>query len=173
VEAWYQPLRSRDKASGSANYYVYESGATVLTYLCLGRDNERSESDILTFGRHWRHPWSSCINCEKYQHLECRGGSFSTCRISELVPDPNTRASLTHRSFVSDVLPPILCYFAIALLSLLPDTFPLRVGLLPMALYSAFRAVTTIDVALSTEHSGLNYLNQAFSVSPFLLASFC
>jgi hypothetical protein len=93
--------------------------------------------------------------------------SFSTRRISELVPDPNTRAPLTHRSFVSDVLPPILCYFAIALLSLLPDTFPLRVGLLPMALYSAFRAVTTIDVALSTEHSGLNYLNQAFSVSPF------
>ncbi|KAH7926245.1 hypothetical protein BV22DRAFT_1009446 [Leucogyrophana mollusca] len=76
-----------------------------------------------------------------------------------------TRSPLTAHSFVSDILPPIACYFATAVLVLIPRTRWIRLALWPITLLLAFRA------ALSTDFS-MNDPRQAFW-NIDLLAMFC
>jgi hypothetical protein len=91
--------------------------------------------------------------------------SYNNIRIADLVPSPQSRIHLSQYSFVADFLPSLICYFTTAALVLLPDTFPLRFGLLPITLWSTFRAATVIDIALAYDQPSLNYLNFGLCVS--------
>ncbi|KAF9565191.1 hypothetical protein CPC08DRAFT_759663 [Agrocybe pediades] len=63
------------------------------------------------------------------------------------IPDPSTRLPLTANTFTYNILPPILLYYATAILVLLPRTLAIRIALWPLTLYAAFRASTTVDLA--------------------------
>ncbi|KAF8962734.1 hypothetical protein BDZ97DRAFT_1905135 [Flammula alnicola] len=72
-----------------------------------------------------------------------------------------TRKPLSWNTFSREVLPPLLCYYATAVLVLAPHTFPIRLALLPISLWGAFRVSTHIDlVAGYADHDRLIYLNQ-------------
>ena len=51
-----------------------------------------------------------------------------------------------------------------ALLVLLPRTLSLRIALLPLSLYLAFRCVTQLDLSLGHDSDRLAYLKQSLAV---------
>jgi hypothetical protein len=57
---------------------------------------------------------------------------------------------------------PFLCYYITALLVILPRTFLIRLAILPITLFYAFRTSTQLDLAAG--NGGLAYLNQALLV---------
>lgn len=73
-----------------------------------------------------------------------------------------------------EFLPPILCYYVTAFLVITPNTLPIRLPLLPITLYGAFRCATQLDLAKGhTEEDRLVYLNQGLLVRrPFTLIGF-
>jgi len=89
--------------------------------------------------------------------------------LNQLVPPPETRGPLTLQSFVEHILLTFCGYYATALLVVLPDTFPIRLALLPLTLWSAFRAATSIDMSL---HLGPDYayLNYGLVLAMIILA---
>ncbi|KDR76355.1 hypothetical protein GALMADRAFT_247761 [Galerina marginata CBS 339.88] len=77
------------------------------------------------------------------------------------IPDPSTRHPLSWPTFTRDCLPPILLYYVTALLVITPRTFPIRLALLPITLYAAFRCATHIDLVKGyPDEEHLVYLNQ-------------
>ncbi|PPQ91017.1 hypothetical protein CVT25_013942 [Psilocybe cyanescens] len=87
------------------------------------------------------------------------------------IPDLSTRQSLTLHTFTYEILPPILLYYATAVLVLLPRTYPIRLALLPITLYTAFRATTQIDLAKGLpEEQSLAYFNQGLVLGMLTLA---
>lgn len=96
-----------------------------------------------------------------------------TFRLPDLVSLPSARRPLTSQSFLTELLPPILCYYATAVLVLLPRTFPIRLALLPISLWAAFRAATTIDLAQGYNEDGLAYLNHGLLVRFSQLLQVC
>ncbi|KII89859.1 hypothetical protein PLICRDRAFT_91011 [Plicaturopsis crispa FD-325 SS-3] len=82
-------------------------------------------------------------------------------RLDHLIPDPSQRHALTLDAALTDFLPFLLCYYATAVLALLPNTFYIRVALLPISLWNAFRIATTLDLAAGCEeperHRHLNF----------------
>ncbi|KAG2028681.1 hypothetical protein BDR03DRAFT_976403, partial [Suillus americanus] len=61
---------------------------------------------------------------------------------------PTAKVPLTTETFVSGVLPPVICSFATAFLVLLPRTQPVRIVLWPITAILAFRAATSLDVCM-------------------------
>ncbi|TFK28200.1 hypothetical protein FA15DRAFT_634495 [Coprinopsis marcescibilis] len=79
--------------------------------------------------------------------------------LSELVPPPETRLPVNIHNVAHLLVPPILFYYATAVLVILPGTFYARLALLPLTLWSAFRASTKLDFALPFDDDRLIYLN--------------
>jgi len=71
---------------------------------------------------------------------------------------------LTLRSFFLVLFPPLLCYYITALLVLLPHTSVLRIALLPLTLFLAFRGATQLDLSFGHDSNRLAYLNQGPAV---------
>ena len=85
----------------------------------------------------------------------------------DLIPPPHTREPLTGQSFLRDLLPSFLCYYATAVLVLLPHTLFIRLALLPLTLCMAFRGATRVDLASQFDNERLVYFNQGLLVRPF------
>ncbi|KAJ4479931.1 membrane bound O-acyl transferase family-domain-containing protein [Lentinula aciculospora] len=71
---------------------------------------------------------------------------------------PATRKELDFTSFCFVFAPPIIGYYALAVLKCLPGTRTQRLGFLPVVLLLAYRAATTVD--LSFTHGRMAYLNK-------------
>ncbi|PFH52915.1 hypothetical protein AMATHDRAFT_55783 [Amanita thiersii Skay4041] len=82
--------------------------------------------------------------------------------LADLVPSPDARKPLSLDNFVNDILPVFLLYYATAILVLLKDTFNIRLTLLPITLWLAFRAATGLEVASHFDSERLVYLNHGF-----------
>ena len=79
----------------------------------------------------------------------------------------NTRQPLSVQS-VHLFLTPLLCQYATAILVILPRTFFLRLAILPITLFCAFRASTQLDLAPGDARFA--HLNHTYVVrSSFLL----
>ncbi|KAG0707885.1 hypothetical protein DFH29DRAFT_893961 [Suillus ampliporus] len=61
---------------------------------------------------------------------------------------PTDRVPVTTQNFVSDILPPVVCYFATAFLVLLPRTQPIRIALWPVTAFLAVCAARSLDVSM-------------------------
>lgn len=59
----------------------------------------------------------------------------------------------------------LILYYVTAVLVILLGTFELRLVLLPLTLWSAFRAVTSIDIAQAWDDPAFRCLDFAFGVS--------
>jgi len=70
-------------------------------------------------------------------------------RLLNFVPEPHTRLPITPENLLSIFLPPCVLYYATAILVLIPGDASLyaRIALLPLTLWSAFRASTKLDFA--------------------------
>jgi hypothetical protein len=74
--------------------------------------------------------------------------SFAALSWSAVLRIPSTRAPIDSTNFVSYVLPPVLSYFAVAVLAATPKTHSLRVALWPLVALLALRAAISIDLSL-------------------------
>ncbi|KAG2367222.1 hypothetical protein BDR07DRAFT_1479344 [Suillus spraguei] len=88
--------------------------------------------------------------------------------LSDILRLPTARVPITTETFVSDILPPVVCYFATAFLVLLPRTQPVRIALWPITAVLAFRAATSLDVCMGQQN--LNFLNIDLQLSMFCIA---
>ena len=66
----------------------------------------------------------------------------------------STKSALNVATFVSYVLPPLLCYSVMAVMAITPQTRTLRMALWPVIALLALRA--TYSVAIVSNKSGLN-----------------
>ncbi|KAG1741536.1 uncharacterized protein EDB91DRAFT_1130985 [Suillus paluster] len=82
---------------------------------------------------------------------------------------PTARTPLTTENFVSDVIPPVLCYLVTAFLVLLPRTQPVRIALWPITAFLAFRAAGSLD--MSTGRPKLAFMNIDLQLSMFSIAA--
>lgn len=64
----------------------------------------------------------------------------------------------------TNILPVIALYYVTAVLVIIPGTSNIRLALLPLSLCSAFRAVTSIDIALAWNEPGFRCLDFGFGV---------
>lgn len=63
------------------------------------------------------------------------------------------------------VLAPLACYYLTAILVILPQTFLIRLAILPISLFFIFRASTQLDLAAGYGDDGrFAYLNQSLLV---------
>ena len=62
------------------------------------------------------------------------------------------------------LLVPILCHYLTAILVTLPRTFLIRLAILPITLFYAFRAATQLDLTAGYGDGRLAYLNQELVV---------
>ena len=92
------------------------------------------------------------------------------------IPDASLRRELT----LTDLAPVILCYYAHAVMAILPGTFWLRVTLLPVTEWLVWNSATTLDfsqyVASAFGLSNalrISFLNFMFAVSVFRLRQNC
>jgi len=76
------------------------------------------------------------------------------------------RVPVNLTNFTRDFLTPMTLYMATAILCTIPRTFSIRLGLLPVILWTAFRASVTLDFASgwSVERDRMVYLNQGLVV---------
>ena len=86
-------------------------------------------------------------------------------RLNTIVPSPDSRNALTASVYFANLLPVAICCFVTAVLVLKPNTMHMRIAIFPVTLWCAFRAATTIDIALTFNEPGLNYLNYGICVS--------
>ncbi|EAU85562.1 hypothetical protein CC1G_06275 [Coprinopsis cinerea okayama7 len=91
-------------------------------------------------------------------------------RLLELVPAPHTRLPITLQSIAQLFLPPFLFYYVTAVLVLIPGTLYARLALLPLTLWSAFRASTKLDFAKQFEDERFIYLNHGLLLMMTTLA---
>ncbi|KAJ2913634.1 hypothetical protein MD484_g6774, partial [Candolleomyces efflorescens] len=89
---------------------------------------------------------------------------------ADLVPAPDTRLPLTWSSFTQLFLPSLLCYYATAVLVLIPGTFYARLAVLPVTLWTAFRTSTRLDLVVRLEDERLIYWNHGLALAMFTLA---
>ncbi len=76
------------------------------------------------------------------------------------IPDASLRKELT----LADLAPVILCYYAHAIMAILPGTFWLRVALLPVSEWLVWNTAVTLDFS--------QYLASTFGLSNPLRISF-
>lgn len=60
---------------------------------------------------------------------------------------PATKVPISIITFASYVIPPLVCYFAVALLAVTPQTHAVRVALWPVVALLAFRTVVSVDMS--------------------------
>lgn len=94
-------------------------------------------------------------------------------RLADLIPHPQAREPLTLHSFLRGVLLPILCYYATAVLVILPNTLLLRWALLPLTLWTTFWGATRVDLIRQFDDERLVYWNQGFLVRSYSYIEAC
>ncbi|KZP05846.1 hypothetical protein FIBSPDRAFT_966928 [Athelia psychrophila] len=90
--------------------------------------------------------------------------------LSSLIPPANTRLPVTTDVFLTKLLPPVVAYYLTAVLVILPGTFFLRVAILPLTLWFAFHAVTSVDIALTFGELGFKCLDFGLGLNMIILA---
>ncbi|KAF8838747.1 hypothetical protein BDN67DRAFT_971059 [Paxillus ammoniavirescens] len=73
--------------------------------------------------------------------------SFAALSLSDVLQIPPTRVPIDPMNFISYVLPPVLSYFAVAILAVTPKTHSLRVALWPPVALLAWRAAMSLDLS--------------------------
>ncbi|KAF8838766.1 hypothetical protein BDN67DRAFT_1012866 [Paxillus ammoniavirescens] len=72
--------------------------------------------------------------------------SFVALYLPDVLRIPSTRVPIDPTNFASYVLPPVLSYFAVAVLAVTPQTHSLRIALWPFVALLALRAAMSLDV---------------------------
>jgi len=86
------------------------------------------------------------------------------------MPPPLAREPLTLHSLLRDVVPAALCYYLTAVLMLVPNTFAIRLAILPLSLLACFNSATRIDLVKTFNYDGLAYLNHGLVAGLTLLS---
>ncbi|KAF8836145.1 hypothetical protein BDN67DRAFT_974581 [Paxillus ammoniavirescens] len=89
--------------------------------------------------------------------------------LSDVLRIPPTRVSIDSTNFALYVLPPVLSYFAVAILAVTPQTHSLRVALWPLIALLALRAAMSLD--LSFDIPQRKFLNIDLVLSMFAIAT--
>jgi hypothetical protein len=84
--------------------------------------------------------------------------------LADFVPSPTARRPLTGESFLKELLPPIVLYYATAFLVVTRGTLKIRIALLPITIWTAFRAGSGLDVVAGVVDQRFVHLNQALTV---------
>lgn len=84
--------------------------------------------------------------------------------LADWVPSPSARKPLTTEIFLQILLPPIVLYYATAFLVVTRGTLKIRIALLPITLWTAFRAGSGLDVVAGYADLGFAHFNQGLSV---------
>lgn len=87
---------------------------------------------------------------------------------------PSTKVPIDVITSVSYVLPPVVCYFVVAVLAVTPQTHTLRVALWPVIAFLALRAAISVDMSLGIPERKLFnvdlvasvYRHKPFQMSP-------
>ena len=75
--------------------------------------------------------------------------SFTSSPLQDTVGESSTKVLVAEvATFISHVLPPILCYFAMAMLAITPRTRIVRIALFPAMVLLALRAAVPVDMSL-------------------------
>ncbi|KIK92100.1 hypothetical protein PAXRUDRAFT_830285 [Paxillus rubicundulus Ve08.2h10] len=90
-------------------------------------------------------------------------------QLSDVLRIPPTRAPIDPTKFVSYVLPPVLSYFAVAILAVTPQTHSLRVALWPLVALLALRAATSVDMSFDVPQR--KFLNIDLVLCMFAIAA--
>ncbi len=85
-------------------------------------------------------------------------------KLLDIIPSPQSRVPITLQSFLRLFLPTWVCYYATAVLVLLPGTLYARLALLPVTLWYAFRSATELDLVAEYNEERLAYFNQGLTV---------
>ncbi|KIJ16648.1 hypothetical protein PAXINDRAFT_168160 [Paxillus involutus ATCC 200175] len=91
--------------------------------------------------------------------------SFAALSLSDILRIPSTRAPIDPTNFASYVLPPVLSYFAAAVLAVTPKTHYLRIALCPLVVLLALRAAMSLDIPQR------KFFDVDFMVSMFVIAT--
>jgi len=91
--------------------------------------------------------------------------SFSGLSLRNVLGVPSTKFPIDSATFVSYVLPPLVCYIVVALLAITPQTRTLRVALWPLVALLALRAALSVDMSLG--EPAQKFLNIDLVVSVF------
>lgn len=75
------------------------------------------------------------------------------------------RKQLTLETGFLYLIVPNLLNYLLAYLVLVPGTRPLRLAILPIALWTAYKGATALDVTIGHNEPGLGYLNHGVFVS--------
>ncbi|KAF8838327.1 hypothetical protein BDN67DRAFT_982589 [Paxillus ammoniavirescens] len=82
--------------------------------------------------------------------------SFATLSLSDILQTPPIRAPIDLMDFASYVVPPVLSYFAVAVLAVTPKTHSLRVALWPLVALLALRAAMSLDLSFDVPQRKLH-----------------
>ncbi|KXN88492.1 putative long-chain-alcohol O-fatty-acyltransferase 8 [Leucoagaricus sp. SymC.cos] len=100
--------------------------------------------------------------------------AWFSSRIYDFVAPPEARGPLTWQSASTDFLPPFVLLYLTAYLVQTPGTLPIRLTLLPISLWSFFRAATYIDVVYGLKYrEGLVYWNMGLVITMMVGAARC
>ena len=92
--------------------------------------------------------------------------SFVVLSLRNALGVPSTTIPIDRTTFVSYVLPPVVCYFVVALLAVTPRTRAIRVALWPLVASLALRAAFSVDMSLGRPELKFLSSDMAVSVSP-------
>ena len=84
--------------------------------------------------------------------------------IADFVPPVSSRLPVSSHLVFTHILPAIALYYVSAVLVIIPRTSSFRLALLPLSLWSTFRAVTSVDIALAWNEPGFRCLDFGFGV---------
>lgn len=85
--------------------------------------------------------------------------------LSDLIPPPHARESLTLLSYLRYVALPFLCFYTTAILVLIPNTLVIRLAILPLSLYTFFTGATRLDITKPHNDERLAYIYQSWVLS--------
>ena len=75
--------------------------------------------------------------------------SLSSSPLQDTICETSMKGLIAEAAtFISNVLPPILCYFAMAALAITPRTHTVRIALFPVVAVLALRAAVPMDMSL-------------------------
>lgn len=74
--------------------------------------------------------------------------SFAVLSLRNILGAPSTKIHINGTTFVSYILPPLVCYCLAAVLAVTPQTRTIRVALGPLVVLLALRAALSVDMSL-------------------------
>ena len=95
--------------------------------------------------------------------------SFAVLSLRNPLGVPSTTIPIDGTTFVLYVLPPLVCYLAVALLAVTPQTHTLRIALWPLVALLALRAALSVDMSQGEpgqEFNNTNYVVGVFRHRP-------